>query len=97
MMLDKYIPELQKVIIERLLRNSNVLCGFFKCDSLLCVHAPPLANFNNHFTDNSLFLPATAQGLSCLSASLNQRVSVFCLGFGTELQLDLVRALAQDR
>jgi len=86
---------LQKVVIERLLGNADVLCGLFQRDSLLRIHPPPLAHFNHHFPNDALFLAATAEGLTCLRPPLDQGISVLCLGLGAELELDFVGTFAQ--
>ena len=81
LLLSRDLPKLQKVIIKTLLRDANVLGGLLQCDTLLCVHAAPLAHLNHHFTYDALFLTTASEGLTRLVAPLNQRVRVLGSSF----------------
>ena len=79
------ISQLQEVIVQTLFRDADVLGSLLECDTLLCVHATPLTNFNHNFTDDSLFFAPGAQILPSLCPALDQGVRVFRLGPLAEL------------
>ena len=91
------IPELQEVVIQRLLTDADVLGGLFQSYPLFGIHAPPLTYLNHNFTDYALLLPAASKGLARLSTTLDECISVLSSGPRSKLQLYLVDPLGQSR
>jgi len=91
------IPQLQEIVIERLLGYSYFLSCIFQSDALVHVQPSPLTHFDHYFSNNALLLAPASLSLACLCAALDESVCIFAACLLPELQLDLVGRLLDGR
>ena len=91
------LPQLQEIVIERLLGYSYFLSCIFQSDALVHVQPSPLTHFDHYFSNNALLLAPASLSLACLCAALDESVCIFAACLLPELQLDLVGRLLDGR
>ena len=85
--------ELQEVVIKRLLADTDLFGCDFECNSMFAVELPPLANFDDHFTNLPfLFAP---RSFASFGLSSDESVSVVTTSTFSELEDDLLSLITQ--
>ena len=85
------IPQLQEVVVQRLLRDAYLLSSIFQGDTLVHIQPSPLTYLDHHLANDSLFLPPTAACLALARPAFYQRICVLAFCLLAQFDVDLVQ------